>query len=79
MQTAPDPHGQAALMVCETLMLLLVEHGIVSKASALDAITDVIDVKQEMAGSAENVVISGVSIGLLRAIAQSLTAVTLLE
>ena len=72
----PDPHGQAALMLCECMLILLVEEGYLPKERVLDAIADVIDVKQEMAGRTESVVVSMTSIGLLRAVAQSLSAVT---
>ena len=44
------------------------------KDRVLDAIADVIDVKQEITGTAEGVVVSMASIGFLRAVAQSLGA-----
>ncbi len=72
MEHDPDPHGQAALMLCERMLLLLVEEGVLPRDRVLDAIGDVIDVKQEIAGTTESVVVSMTSIGLLRAIAQSL-------
>lgn len=72
----PDPHGQAALMLCECMLILLIEEGHLPKDRVLDAIADVIDVKQEIAGRTESVVVSMTSIGLLRAVAQSLSAVT---
>ena len=74
MKHDPDPHGQAALMLCECMLLLLVEEGVLPRDRVLDAIADVIDVKQEIAGTAESVVVSMTSIGLLRAVAQSLGA-----
>ena len=74
MEHNPDAHGQAALMLCERMLLLLVEEGVLPKDRVLDAIADVIDVKQEIAGAAESVVVSIASIGLLRAVAQSLAA-----
>ena len=74
MDHDPDPHGQAALMLCERMLLLLVERGVLPKDDVLDAIADVINVKQEIAGTTESVVVSMTSIGLLRAIAQSLAA-----
>ena len=76
MEYDPDPHGQAALMLCERMLLLLVERGVLPKDWVLDAIAEVIDVKQEIAGVSESVVVSMTSIGLLRAIAQSLNAAT---
>ena len=61
-------------MLCECMLLLLVEQGVLPKDRVMDAIGDVIDVKGEIAGTAESVVVSMASIGLLRAIAQSLGA-----
>ncbi|WP_157986084.1 hypothetical protein [Teichococcus vastitatis] len=74
MTLTPDPHGQAALMLCETLALLLVESGILLKEQIVDAIDGVIEVKQEVAGVSESVVVSVVSIGLLQTIARSIAA-----
>ena len=74
METSPDPHGQAALMLCEGLMLLLLELGIISKDDAMQTIGDVIDVKQMIAGDTESVVVSITSIGLLRGVSQSMSA-----
>ncbi len=61
-------------MLCESLMLLLVEEGVVRKQQALEAIEVVVEVKQEIAGETERVVVSMQSITLLRAVAQSLAA-----
>ena len=75
MTLIPDPHGQAALMLCESLMILLVEQGVIRKAQVVQAIEGVVEVKQEVAGVSESVVVSAASIGLLRAVAQSLSAI----
>ncbi len=74
MNLTPDPHGQAALMLCESLMILLVEEGVIRKEQAIDAIDTVIEVKQEIAGKTESVVVSVASIILLQAISQSISA-----
>ena len=58
----------------EALALLLVESGTLLKSQVVDAIEGIIEVKQEVAGVSESVVVSIVSIGLLRAIAQSIAA-----
>ncbi len=63
-------------MLCESLMFLLVDEGIIRKEQAVEAIENVVDVKQEIAGTSESVVVSMVSIGLLRAIARSISAAT---
>ena len=74
MKLTPDPHGQAALMLCESLMLLLIEEGVIPKDEALQAIADVIEVKREIAGATEGVVVSAASIGLLQGVTRSLSA-----
>lgn len=63
-------------MLCESLMLLLVEQGIIAKDQAADAIDGVIEVKREIAGTRESVVVSIASIALLRDVAQSVAAAT---
>lgn len=74
MDLTPDPHGQAALMLCESLMLLLIEKGVIDKVETADLIEGVIEVKQEIAGVSESVVVSLASITLLRAVARSISA-----
>ena len=64
-------------MLCESLMILLVEEGIIRKERVADAIETVIDVKHEIAGTSESVVVSMASIVLLRAVAQSISAATI--
>ena len=61
-------------MLCESLMILLVEEGVIRKEQAIDAIDTVIEVKQEIAGKTESVVVSVASIILLQAISQSISA-----
>ncbi len=61
-------------MLCEGLILLLVEKGIIDKKRAADVIDGVIEVKQEIAGVCETVVVSVASIALLQAVARSISA-----
>lgn len=77
MTLTPDPHGQAALMLCESLAHLLIAHGALDREEVVDAIDGVIDVKQEIAGASESIVVSVASIVLLRAISQSLSAASI--
>ena len=70
----PDPHGQAALMLVESLLLLLIENGVIQKEQATEAIDGIVEIKQEIAGKSESVVVSIASIGLLRAVSGSLRA-----
>ena len=74
MDRTPDPHGQAALMLCDGLMLLLIETGVIDKERAIEVIEGIIEVKQEIAGVSESVVVSMASISLLRAIGRSISA-----
>ena len=74
MNITPDPHGQAALMLCESLLFLLMEKGVIRKEQMIEAIDGVVEVKQEIAGTSESVVVSMASIGLLRALSGSLNA-----
>ena len=74
MDLGPDAHGQAALMLCESLLLVLIEQRVLTKESAMQAISDVIDVKHVIAGDTESIVVSMTSIGLLRAVSQSISA-----
>lgn len=79
MKTDPDAHGQAALMLIESLLLLLVGGGVIRKEQMVDAIDGVVEVKREIAGTSESVVISLASIGLLRAVSASLSAAVVPE
>lgn len=63
-------------MLCESVLILLVEGGTLGQDAVVDAIETVIDVKQEIAGVTESVVVSVASIGLLRGVARSISAAT---
>jgi hypothetical protein len=45
----PDPHGQVALMLCESLFHLLVEEGVLSHQTAIEAIEGVAELIEEAA------------------------------
>ena len=61
-------------MLCEGLILLLVEKGTLDKDEACAMVDGVVDVKREIAGEREAVVVSMTSITLLKTIARSLSA-----
>ena len=61
-------------MLCESLALLLIDEGVLPKSQVIEAIDGIIEVKQEVAGVSESVVVSVASIGLLRTIARSINA-----
>ena len=77
MDRSPDPHGQAALMLCQGMLLLFVEKGSLGKDEVASMIEGLIEVKHEMAGTSESVVVSIESIGLLRSISLSIDAASI--
>jgi hypothetical protein len=44
-----DPQGRVALMLCETMLHVLVEEGVITKGKALEAINTVAELTREMA------------------------------
>lgn len=74
MTLTPDPHGQAALMLCESLALLLIERGTITREEAVDVIDALVELKQEMASTTESPVVSVASILLLQSVARSISA-----
>ena len=61
-------------MLCESLAHMLIAQGAIDRDALVETIDGVIEVKQEIAGTSESVVISIASITLLRAVSQSLSA-----
>jgi len=51
LKSEPDPHGQVALMRCESLLHELVENGVITKAQALGVIDTVVELALEAAES----------------------------
>ena len=47
--TPRDPQGKVALMLCESILHVLVEEGVLSKAKAIEAIETVAELTREMA------------------------------
>jgi hypothetical protein len=80
MATGPDEtqqllaEGQAALMIAESLLLLLVETKLVDKERLVDAIETVIAAKRSMIADGTAPEVSAAAVGLLSSIANSLTA-----
>jgi hypothetical protein len=44
---APDPDGQISLMLCESILHILVEEGVISNEKALEAIDGVVELARE--------------------------------
>ena len=46
---APDPHGQVALMLCESLLHVLVEQHVITQEKAIEAIDGIAELTHEIA------------------------------
>lgn len=69
----PDPHGQAAMILVESLIHGLISRSVIQVADAIDVVTMAIDVKMEIAADlGVNQDTVDRSIGLLSAIRESL-------
>jgi hypothetical protein len=44
-----DPHGLIALMLCESLIHVLIEEGVISQGKAMEAVATVLELSREMA------------------------------
>ena len=44
-----DPQGRVALMLCESVLHVLVEEGVLTKAKAIEAIETVVELTREIA------------------------------
>ena len=51
LESEPDPHGQVALMLCESLLHELLENGVITKAQALNVVDTVVELVHEAAES----------------------------
>jgi hypothetical protein len=76
---SPDSHGQAALMLCESLLHLLLEQHVITKEKAIEMIRDVAELAKEMTERntrpTKNRAASSSTVALVKAIAQSIEAV----
>jgi hypothetical protein len=75
----PDPHGQVALMLCESILHVLVEEGVISNDKALEVIDGVIELAREDDEMARRRSASRSVVQLLEQIAQSFAAKALDE
>jgi hypothetical protein len=67
MTVRSDPHGEIALMLCESLLHVLVEEGVFPKEKALEAIATVVELVREMGETRA-------AVKIIEDIAQSFTA-----
>lgn len=68
---ASDPQGRVALMLCESILHVLVEEGVLSKTKAMEAIETVLELTREIAEVWPPDITNQVAIGLVQAIAES--------
>ena len=61
-------------MLYESLVLLLIDQRVIGKAEALESINDVVELKRDIAGVSESVVVGMTSIALMRQVAHSVAA-----
>jgi hypothetical protein len=66
--SSSDPQGRVALMLCESVLHVLVEEGVLTKAKAIEAIETVVELTREMVPPT---IETRIAEGLLKAIAES--------
>jgi hypothetical protein len=67
----PDPDGQVSLMLCESILHILVEEGVISKEKALKAIDGVVELARENDEIGRRPSASRSAVQLIKAIAQT--------
>src|ERR1700732_2277896 len=68
---APDPDGQVSLMLCESILHILVEEGVISKEKALEAIDGLVELARENDEVGQRPPASHSAVQLIEAIAQT--------
>ena len=66
-----DPQGRVALMLCESVLHVLVEEGILTKTKAIEAIETVLELTRDVAEAGPLDMTNQTAINLLEAIAKS--------
>jgi hypothetical protein len=69
-----DPHGRIALMLCESLLYILIEEGVISRRKAMEAVATVVELSREMAESGDAAEDAAGATRLIEMIAKSLEA-----
>ena len=67
----PDPDGQVSLMLCESILHILVEEGVISNEKALEAINGVVELTRENDDIGQRRSASRSAAQLIEAIAQT--------
>ena len=68
----PDPDGQVSLMLCESILHILVEEGVISKEKALEAIDGVVELARGNDEVGQRPSASRSAVQLIETIAQTL-------
>ena len=68
---ATDPDGQVSLMLCESILHILVEEGVISNEKALEAINGVVELVREIDQTGKRPAANRSAATLIEAIAQS--------
>ena len=66
-----DPQGRVALMLCESVLHVLVEEGVLTKTKAIEAIKTVLELTRDVAEAAPLENTNQAAISLVEAIAES--------
>ena len=74
-----NAEGQAALLVGESILMALIEHGVLTKNQLVDAIDMAILTKQQMAEDGQDVEVSRIAAGLLTMLRTSIASLTELD
>jgi hypothetical protein len=69
-----NAEGQAAMLVGESILLALMEHGVLSKMQLIDAIETAILAKRQMAEDGQDPEVSRIAAGLLTALQTSIAS-----
>ena len=73
-QREPDPHGQAALLLIESLIHELIARSVINVANAVEIVEVAVEIKVEVAADADETLVTMTrSLALLRAIQDSFT------
>ena len=73
-QTHFNAEGQAAMMVGESILMALIEHGILTKMQLIDAIDTAILTKRQMVEEGQDAEVSRIAAGLLAALQSSIAS-----
>jgi hypothetical protein len=66
-----DPQGRVALMLCESVLHVLIEEGVLTKAKAIEAIETVVELTREIAEVGPPDITNHAATHLVEAIAES--------